>query len=272
MRELSAAQQAFQQYILEGDRGVASLIAPGPRANRDARLTVYYNAYRQRLVEALSTDFEALAALLGAEGFRTACAAHVEATPSPFRNIRWYGGGLAQFLASTPPWQQRVELAELARFEWTLTLAFDAADAPVLVFDDLAGLPPDAWSALRIQFHPSLQQLSLRSNAPALRLAVDGGSALPEVQLREDAVDWAIWRKAGNPHFRSLSVEERWAIDAVRRGEDFPALCEGLMDFTDPDGAPALAASLLRTWVEDELVSGVSIASVAPDSQRACAD
>ena len=272
MRELSAAQQAFQQYILEGDRGVASLIAPGPRANRDARLTVYYNAYRQRLVEALSTDFEALAALLGEEGFRAACDAYVEATPSPFRNIRWYGGGLADFLASTAPWRQRAELAELARFEWTLTLAFDAADAPVLGFDDLAGLPPEAWGALRIHLHPSLQQLSLRSNAPALRLAVDGGSGLPDLHLREEAVDWAIWRKAGNPHFRSLAAEERWAIDSVRRGEDFPALCEGLMNFTDPDSAPALAASLLRTWVEDQLVSGLSIAPVEADSRQAGAD
>lgn len=258
MYDLSAAQRALQQYVLAGDQQVCQLIAPGPRGNPERRLAVYYNAYRQRLVEALSTDFEALAALLGEECFRAACEAYVEATPSHFRNIRWYGGGLSGFLASTPPWRQRPELAEIARFEWTLTLAFDASDAPAAAFDDLAKLPPEAWGVLRIHLHPSLHLVSLRSNAPALRLAVDAGTRLPELRLREDPVDWAVWRKAGTPHFRSLAPEERWAMDAARRGEEFPALCEGLMNFTDSERAPALAASLLRTWVEDELVAGVS--------------
>jgi hypothetical protein len=258
MYDLSAAQRALQQYVLAGDQQVCQLIAPGPRGNPERRLAVYYNAYRQRLVEALSTDFEALAALLGEARFRAACEAYVEATPSHFRNIRWYGSGLSGFLASTPPWRQRPELAEIARFEWTLTLAFDASDAPAAAFDDLAKLPPEAWGVLRIHLHPSLHLVSLRSNAPALRLAVDAGTRLPELRLREDPVDWAVWRKAGTPHFRSLAPEERWAMDAARRGEEFPALCEGLMNFTDSERAPALAASLLRTWVEDELVAGVS--------------
>jgi hypothetical protein len=258
MHDLSAVQQAFQRYILRADGEVAALIEPGPRANPGARLAVYYTGYRQRLVEALSTDFEALAALLGEDGFRSACEAYVEATPSAFRNIRWYGGGLAHFLASAMPWRQRAELAELAQFEWTLTLAFDAADAPALTFDDMAALPPESWSTLRIHLHPSLHRLSLHSNAPALRLAGDAGEPLPEVQRRMDPVDWAVWRKAGNPHFRSLTAEERWALDAVQAGADFPALCEGLMAFAEAERAPALAASLLRRWVEDELVAGAS--------------
>ena len=78
----------------------------------------------------MSTDFEALIAVLGEEEFRSAARAYVEATPSAFRNVRWYGGKLAAFLRQTQPWRDKPWLADLAEFEWTLTLAFDAADAP----------------------------------------------------------------------------------------------------------------------------------------------
>lgn len=257
MRELSAVQFAMQQYVVSGDAQVAALIGPGPRANANARLAVYYHAYRERLVEALSTDFEALAAVLGTEAFRAVCLAYVAAVPSRFRNIRWYGGAFADFLQSTPPWSARPELAELARFEWTLTLAFDAADAPHVTFDDLAGLPPEAWGTLRMGFHPSLRLLSLHSNSPAVRMAVGGGDALPALALQHDPVHWRVWRKDGDPHFHSLSPEEHWAMDAVRRGEDFGALCEGLTEFVDADHAPQLAAQLLQTWIADGLIAQV---------------
>jgi hypothetical protein len=258
MSDLSTAQRALQRYVLGGDQQVRAMIAAGPRDNAERRLAIYHNAYRQRLLEALSTDFEALAAVLGEETFQAACRAYVETTASHFRNIRWYGGGLPDFLASTQPWQRHRELAEIARFEWTLTLAFDAADAPALTFEDLAALPPQTWSTLQIRLHPSLQTVPLRSNAPALRTAVDAQAELPPVRLNEDAIEWAVWRKAGAPHFRSLRPEESWAMAAVRRGEAFAALCEGLIEFTTPEQAPALAAGLLRTWVDDELIAAVS--------------
>jgi hypothetical protein len=258
MSGLNAVEHAFQRYVLDGDRRVHELVAPGPRDNAERRLAIYYNAYRQRLVEALSTDFEALAAVLGTDRFRAMCLHYVEHTPSQFRNIRWYGGALPDFLASTHPWRLQPELAEIARFEWTLTLAFDAPEAKAMSFDDLAALPPDAWSTLRVELDPSLHLLALRSNAPALRMATDAEAALPPVQLSSEPVDWAVWRKAGAPHFRSLQPEEACAVQAVRRGEGFAALCEGLIEFGRAEEAPALAAGMLRHWVDDELIVGVS--------------
>ncbi len=258
MPTLTETQQALQQYILHNIPGAAPMIAPCPGPSVERRLAIYYSGYRQRLIEALSTDFETLAAVLGQARFREMCEAYVEATPSGFRNIRWYGGELPEFLLSVEPWRQHVELAEIARFEWTLTLAFDAADRSVLGFEDLSRLPPDAWSALQLELHPSLHLIVLRTNAPALRIALENDLELPQIQRSETAVYWAVWRKQGNPHFRSLSPHERWCIESVLQGKSFSALCEGLSEFTDADEAPALAASLLRTWVDDELIVGAA--------------
>ena len=256
MSALTTVQTLLQDYILNGRDRISPLVSHSAGASVERRLAIYRSGYRQRLIEALSTDFETLAAVLGPDRFRDMCEAYVEATPSSFRNVRWYGGHLSQFLASSEPWCRRIELAEIARFEWSLTLAFDAEDRAVLRFDDLAQLSPEAWADLQLVFHPSLQCLTLHTNAPALRLALQGDAQRPEVRREDEAVHWAVWRKAGDPHFRSLPSYERWCVDAVLQGRTFSDLCEGIVEFSSADQAPALAAGLLRAWLEDEWVAG----------------
>ena len=173
MSVLAALQRSFQDYVLQRTETIAERIEPGPRRNSERRLAIYHDGYRLRLIEALGTDYEALAAVMGDDAFRQACWAYVEATPSAFRNIRWYGGGLADFLQSTSPWSEQPWLSEVARFEWALTLAFDAADAGHVGFNELAALPPDAWGAVGFTLHPSVHFIRLRSNAPAARKALD---------------------------------------------------------------------------------------------------
>jgi hypothetical protein len=262
MTSLDEAQAVFQHYVLSGSRRaeLLPLIAPGPRGNHERRLQIYYDAYRLRLVEALSTDFEALAAVLGAEDFRSACLAYVDAAPSVYRNVRWYGAGFADFLAIAQPRRQAEWVAELARFEWTLTLAFDAADAPCASFEELATLPSDAWSRLQLALHPSLHCLGLYSNAPAMRLAVDAAVPLPQPKVDLEPVDWAVWRNDATVHFRSITAVERWALDAVREGRSFPEICAGLCDLVGESDAPAHAATFLRAWVEDQVISALLIA------------
>jgi len=254
MTALADLQYAFQRYVLRGEAGVIARIGGAEGVDPQRRMRIYLDAYRLRLVEALATDYEALRALLGGEQFNDACRAYVEATPSLFRNVRWYGGGLAEFLRTTPPWAHQPVAYELALFEWTLTLAFDAAEHPGARFEDLARLPPSVWPEMRIVLHPSVHLIALRSNAPALRKATDAGEALPRPTLTDSARSWLVWRKELTPRFRSLSEAESWALTAVRDGTNFTALCEGLCRWSTPEQAPAEAATFLRRWVDDELI------------------
>ena len=254
---LTALQQAFQDYVLDGAPGIVDRIEPGRRANQRRRLAIYYDAYRLRLVEALGTDFEALLAVMGKDGFEEACRAYVEATPSLFRNVRWYGGNLSTFLRETQPWQEQPWLADIAQFEWTLTLAFDAADAPHVRFEDLAILQSDAWGTLGFRLHPSARMIELRANAPAIRKAVDAGAPVPEAELADTALTWLVWRKDLSSHFRSLSEPEAWALRSAGEGLSFPGICEGLCLWFAPEQAAPAAARLLRTWVDDHLITAL---------------
>jgi hypothetical protein len=256
---LANVQRLFQGYVLSGEPGLVDCIAGGDRVDPQQRLRIYFDAYRSRLVEVLATDYEALHALMGDEQFKTACRAYVEATPSPWRNVRWYGAALSEYLRVTQPWADQPILHELALFEWTLTLAFDAADVAPVRFADLASLPPQSWPALGFVLHPSAHRLDFRSNAPALRKATDAGEPLPKAALAEDTRPWLIWRKQLTAYFRSLSEPESWALAAVKGGANFTALCEGLCRWFSPEETASQAAAQLRQWVDDELISDLTV-------------
>ena len=258
MNALPQLQLAFQRYVLHGEEAMREQVAAAERVDPDQRLRIYYDAYRLRLIEALATDYEALRALMGQADFNSACRAYIEATPSTYRNVRWYGGALAQFLQTSAPWSEHPIFCEIALFEWTLTLAFDAPDAPFVSFDELAALPSEQWPTVNFVLHPCVNLLSLRTNAPAFRRASDAGEALPEVALAEAPLSWLIWRREYTTCFRSLSEPEAWALRAVQENTNFSTLCEGMSEWFDPEQAAPQAAGFLRRWVDDQLITEVS--------------
>jgi hypothetical protein len=52
--------------------------------------------------------------------------------------------------------QQHSIAAEMAAFEWALSLGFDAENASILTLQDLAAIPLKNWAALKFRFHLSL--------------------------------------------------------------------------------------------------------------------
>lgn len=255
MNALHALQGQFQAHVLHGASTFRDLVEDGPRGHLDARLAIYAEGYRSRLIDAFASDFEALHSVMGDDLFQAVCRQYVEATPSTNRSIRWYAGALPAFLAGTAPWSVHPLLAEIARFEWTLTLAFDAADDPLLGIDDLAALPPEAWGTLAFRLHPSVHFLALRHNTAALRKAVDAGTDMPEPTSAADPVTWLVYRRDLEVHYRSLTAPEAWALQAAGAGSTFPELCEGLCEWMAPEDVPGQASEWLRGWIDEQLIA-----------------
>ena len=229
-----------------------------PRASAARRLGIYADAYRLRLVEALGIDYPALRGLLGERRFDGLMREFVAVLPSHERNLRWYGGDLADYLGRSPRWRRRPLLAELARFEWALGLAFDARDAPTATEDEVGRLPPADWPALRLRLHPSLRLLSLRCNVPQVWRAASAGRKPPAAARRLQPIDWLVWRKGHEPFYRMLPADEAWALAAVAKGRDFGALCEGLRRFAKDEHAARRAAQLLKEWLGEGLVCAIN--------------
>lgn len=236
-------------------------VAAGPRAGVARRLGVYAEAYRLRLIEALGNDYPALRTVLGEAGFEAAMRAFIAAIPSRHANLRWYGGEVAGFLARAPRWRRRPLLAELARFEWALGLAFDAADAPLASAEDAARVPPAEWPRMRLRLQPSVQLLALRSNAPQVWRSAIGGGKAPAAKRRRSRTAWLVWRKGHEPFYRALAPAEAWALGAAARGCNFASIADGLRRHAGAGagggGAAQAAAQFLRNWLDEGLVSAV---------------
>lgn len=256
MSELAALQRAFQRHVYLPGSAMTKAVAGGPRAGAARRLGVYADAYRLRLIEALGNDYPALKAVLGKARFDRVMREFIAAHPSRHPNLRWYGGDLARFLARARGWGRRPLLAELARFEWALGLAFDAADAPTATAEDAARVPPGDWPCLRLRLHPSVQLLSLRGNAPRVWRAATSGGRVRAASARKPAV-WLVWRKGHEPFYRELAPAEAWALDAALRGRNFAAIAGGLRRRVGAMAAARAAAQFLRNWLAEGLVAGI---------------
>jgi hypothetical protein len=257
MRDLASLQRTFQRHVYQPGRAMERAVLATPQANAARRLGVYADAYRSRLVEALGTDYPALQGLLGETGFGRMMREFVAAHPSRHPNLRWYGGELERFLARAPRWRRQPLLAELARFEWSLGLAFDAPDAPTATAKEVAGVPAADWPGMRLRLHPSVRQLWLRSNAPQVWRAASEGRKPPGTVMQLRPLSWLIWRKGLEPFYRALPPEEAWALGAVARGCDFASLCSGLRRFVGAERAAQTGSQLLRNWLTEGLVCSI---------------
>lgn len=274
---LRAGDNAWSQAVCPD--ALRARVLDTTKANRDLLLGVYRDAYALRLIEALQTDYPGLLAMAGDADFDTMARAYIAARPSSHPSVRWFGRELADFLAVTPPFSATPAASEMARFEWALGEAFDAADAVPVTADAMAFLPATAWETLGLSFVPSLRRVTLRYQVPQawMRLGSVAAGELdvpPADEAGQAGVDWLIWRTApdAETQFRSMAGDEAWMIDAARRGSAFPALCEGIAAFApidraaagDTDGDDALgwavprAAGLLRAWIDSGCIAGLA--------------
>ena len=256
LREL---QELLQSHVLHGDPRIAQRVVGSPRVNAPTRLAIYSEAYRLRLLEAMRVDFPALHTLAGDAEFEHIGRAYLDAHPSGHFSIRYFGQQLAGFLQSDERWRALPVFAEMAAFEWALGLSFDAFNSSLIGVEDVAAIPPMAWARMRLGLHPSLQRLDLLWNVPGLWKAIDEEQPPQPPVAAEHPLAWIIWRRDLRSFFRSTPVDEAWAIDSLRQGHSFAAMCEGLCEWIDETRVAAQAALYLRRWVQDGLVCRIEL-------------
>ncbi len=241
----------------EGD--ATTLILGDERADAEERMNLYADAYVVRLVKALEVAFPGLWGLVGDEQFWGLCRDYIAAHPSTFRSIRWFGDKLAEFLFTTPPYDEYPFVGEMAAFEWAQGLVFDAADTKPLSETDLMQVPPEKWGLLTFSFTPAMRLLDLHWNVPAIWQALKRDEEPPEPERQEMAVVWLLWRQELDPRWRPLDVDEAWALQQALQGGDFATLCEGLLEWVDVQNAPLRAAGFLKSWLAHGLIVGMEV-------------
>lgn len=263
MMNLSKLQANFQAYLMCDIRGAAfaTSITNDSKVTVKRRLGIYFDAYRLRIIEALATSYPKLKLLLGDDLFDNTALAYLEEYPSKFRNLRWYGDQMRDYLLSVMP--QHPIAAEMSAFEWTLLLAFDAANVPELKIQDLAEIPPENWSELKFKFQPALHLLPLRWNTIAMWNAFDAKISPPALEQYSYYTTWIIWRQDLNSQFRSMEETEVLALRMGISGASFGEICDELLEVMNEvdckdigeQQATILAAQYLASWLNAGIIS-----------------
>ena len=255
---LRGLQQALQRHLLGDDGAVIDAIVDAPPLPAIERLAIYRTGYRARLIDALRDTYPVLHAILGDDMFAELGISFVDAHPSVFRSIRWYGRELEQTLTTLSPYGETPILAEMARFEWTLSEVFDAADAEPLPRSALSAVRPDGWSGLAFEFHPSVRRLEFRWNTVAAWQALSRGEEPPEPSASARPVSWLLWRQGLQNYFRSLTETETAALDAAIAGRTFGEICSALAATVPEEEIPLRAATLLGAWSDSGMITAIA--------------
>jgi len=162
MPTLHEVQQAFAA-VLRGGTGSAPtdwVVADDFTAGE--RVGIYRNSCRSVLADVLRMTYPAVDRLVGRDFFEIAAERFCAGQPPDSGYLNAYGGAFADFLAALPEVAAALRyLPDVARFEWALNCAANAAEAPLLDMAGLAGVDPEQHGGLRFVPHPSVRLLDL---------------------------------------------------------------------------------------------------------------
>jgi hypothetical protein len=231
---------------LRADRGISL----------ERRLAVYASAFFERIRSVLRADFGALHAALGDDAFHDLVKLYLWAHPPRGFSLRWVGERLPAFLAApvAEPFRRRCPFAaSLAALEWAIADVFDAPDSPVLAWRQLAAVPPDRWSMLRLEPVAAHRLLSLAWAVRPAREAWESDLPLPPVFRESNRM--LVFRRGERVFYRPLPLLEAEALALLGRGASFGALCERVADEVGETEAPRVGAGLVAGWLEDGILS-----------------
>ncbi len=174
------AEDALQPRWIDGrpmDKVAAEFIKPNDRLTSFERLQLYNRLYWFRILDAIRDDCPGLLAALGERSFSRLAQAYLERRPSRSFTLRDLCSRLERFIVDNPRLTApRTALAaEIARFEWAQTVAFDGESRPVVEAARVGRTPP---SRLRLGLQPYITLLALRYPIDTYVIAVKRRDAL----------------------------------------------------------------------------------------------
>lgn len=256
MSNLNQLQQNFQNYLMLQDSSIQHHILNTEKVSIEQRLNIYRDAYSLRLLEVLTLDYPVLHTLLGHEAFETLGYEYLAAYPSTFQSVRWFGDALPAFVEKASIATQPV-IAEMAYFEHALSQVFDERDCDVVTLEQMAAIPFEQWPMMHFQLVAAFRRLNVEWNIVPIWNAVNEEQT-PVVEKSADSMHLLIWRREREVQFCTLTSDEAYMVDAMYTGKTFAEICEGLCEWVAEEEVAMHAATLLKRFILDELISAIN--------------
>jgi hypothetical protein len=159
MPALRELQSAFLRAMFGPDEPQLLETTVGDGLPPAARLQIYRHHVLTSLTDVLQTTFPVVCRLVDERFFRYAADAYMRQHPPTAPCLFEYGAHFPAFLAAFPACRHLAYLADVARLEWALHMAWHAELRVPLDPTELAGLAPHDVALLTFQFDPSVTLL-----------------------------------------------------------------------------------------------------------------
>ena len=148
---LARFQDGFARALRHADAAEPALA----KLAAQPAFAVYRNTVLKGCIDALQSNFPAVARLVGDEWFRAAAAVYARGSPPVSCTLLDYGRDFADFLARFEPAAEMPYLPGVARLDRCWSEAHVAADAAALEAGVIAALSPAALAGTVLNVHPA---------------------------------------------------------------------------------------------------------------------
>ena len=233
-------------------QGISVLVRGDARASAIDRVEIYANMYFYRLLDAIKEDFPATLALLGEVHFHNLITGYLTESPPTDPSITEASRHLAEFARNSSALDKWPFIADLIRLERAMVEVFLGPDARPLSVDAMKGIPAAQWPSLRITVHPALQVINSDWRVDEILRAVESEQPLREPKHERRAI--LVWRNNHSVNYRPLDAHERRALNMIRFGYPFGAMCEAIAIHGDDSVTPAEISRMFLRWLTEGLL------------------
>lgn len=262
MSSLAQLQHTFQNCVLNPDDiHTTQWVSASGRADPETQVSIYSYAYKARLKEVLANDYPAILIALSEDLFNQLADDYITTYPSHYFSLRDFGSTFPKFIAELTKndehWKNMEWCYELALFEWTLGLAFNAADSHCCTEQDMSNIAAETWPHLTFTIHPSIHRLNFEWNIIEMWQALTHEPPTEITAIKDSSSPWLIWREQLVTRYRSMPTDEQLAFDKVCKGATFNEVCETLTTLINEEDVPLHTAMLLKGWITQGLINEI---------------
>jgi hypothetical protein len=226
LRSLRDTQAAFAAHLSGRDHpGLVAAIG-GDSRTALRRLQLHRHHVTRSVGAALAATFPTVAAVVGQEFFGLLARDFMVGTALEDPVLSRYGEHFPQFVAAKQDTHGLPYLADVARLDWALNVAFHAGLEPRLSAADLAGWPQDSLLRLSARLPTGSSLIESAYPLDLIWQASQPGAPVDRVDLAAGPACLVVFRRSEDAAFAVLAPSEAVFIKRLHRGGPLAAAAE----------------------------------------------
>lgn len=252
--ELESCQRTFDLALRDAKLEPALLNRLGnPKSDAVQRIGLYRGNLRTRWRAALANAYPVLSALVGDAYFDTLAHAYAREHPSQSGDLNGFGASMSGFIETYEPDSRFRYFADVARLEWSLHVAYFAADVIPFTPQQWSEIGSDALLNSPLVVHPACSAIASQYAIADIWRAHQSEGGFPE------CVDVRAWTLVVRPLWKPTiivhSASAHAAFVSLQQGQTLDEALDVACEI-DPDFD---IAAQLQTWIATSAIIGAAI-------------